>query len=162
MTPAVSASVTSGRRDGGGRLQGILAIASMALAVVVTVVLVATPASSAGPGWPTSASAPPAALAVGAALPAGLRVEVQGGDPIDAYALADRLVARGATLGRIDPVGSGGQIAGQTTIVYYDRPSMAAAEHVRSLVGSGTLQRRQVFQPKVDVTIVLGKDLPRL
>jgi len=163
MTPAVSSSLTSGRSDGGGRLQGILAIASMAVAVAVTVVLVATPASSAGSGRSTSASAVPAAtVADGQRLPSGLRVEVQGGDPMDAYTLGDRLTALGASLGRIDPVEPGGTLVARTTIVYYDRRSMAAAEQVRSLLGSGTLQRRQVFQPGVDVTIVLGKDLPRL
>lgn len=159
MTSAVSAPVPSGSSAGGGRIQGVLAIAGMGLAVLVTVALVVTPASSAGSSTPSPASS--AALA-DASLPAGLRVEVQGGEAFDAYALADRLTAAGASLQRVGPASDDEEVAGRTTIVYYDRRSMPAAEHLRAMLGSGTLQRRQVFQPAVDVTIVLGKDLSRL
>ena len=159
MTSAVSAPVPSGPSAGGGRIQGVLAIAGMALAVVVTVALVVTPASSAGSS-PSSASSTATSGVV--TLPAGLRVEVQGGEALDAYALADRLTAAGASLQRVGPVADDDEVAGRTTIVYYDRRSMPAAEHLRAMLGSGTLQRRQVFQPEVDVTIVLGKDLSRL
>ena len=155
MTPAVSSS-TSGRAHGGGRVQGGLAIAALVLSVLATVGLVATPASSAG------SNASGAASAATGGVVTGLRVEVQGGPPMAAHALADRLTAAGARVERVDPAASAPEIASSTVVVYYDRRSMPAAERVRSMLGSGTLQRRQVFQPEVDVTIVLGKDLPRL
>ena len=158
MTPAVSAPVTSGRAAGGGRIQGVLVIAALALAVLATVALVVTPASSS-----RAATASPASSTLPSGpLPDGLRVEVQGGEALDAYALADRLTAAGASLQGVGPASSDDEVAGRTTIVYYDRRSMPAAERLRSMLGSGTLQRRQVFQPEVDVTIVLGKDLSRL
>ena len=156
MTPAVSSS-TSGRAHGGGRVQGVLAIAALVVSVLATVALVATPASSAG-----SSGSGAARASSGTGVVTGLRVEVQGGAPMAAHALADRLTAAGARVERVDPAASAPEIAASTVVVYYDRRSMPAAEGVRSMLGSGTLQRRQVFQPEVDVTIVLGKDLPRL
>jgi hypothetical protein len=44
-------------------------------------------------------------------------------------------------------------------IEYYERSKLATAERIRAVLGEGTLRRRQVFEPGVDVTIVLGKDL---
>lgn len=156
MTPAVSTS-TSCRPHGGGRVQGVLAIATLIVSVLATVVLVATPASSAG----SSRSGAPTATG-GRGLALGLRVEVQGGRPTAAYALADRLASVGVRVEAVEPASSAAEIAPSTVLVYYDRRSMPAAERLRSMLGSGTLQRRQVFQPEVDVTIVLGKDVPRL
>ena len=156
MTPAVSAPTMSGRARGGGRVQGALAIAALVVSVVVTVVLVASPPSSAGPGDPGRR------VAAGDVLPQGVRVEVRGGEAIVAYGLADRLTLAGASLRGVEPAPSSAEVDASTMIVYYDRGSLAAAERIQSMLGSGTLQRRQVFRPEVDVTIVLGKDLPRL
>lgn len=155
MTPAVSAPTMSGRARGGGRVQGALAIAGLVASVVVTVVLVTSPPSSAGPGEPGR-------VVAGDVLPRGVRVEVRGGEAIAAYGLADRLTLAGASLRGVEPSPSSAEVGASTMIVYYDRGSLAAAERIQSMLGSGTLQRRQVFRPEVDVTIVLGKDLPRL
>ena len=156
MTPAVPAPTTSGRARAAGRIQGALAIAALVASVVVTVVLVTSPPSSAGPGEPGRPVLP------GDVLPQGVRVEVRGGEAIAAYGLADRLARAGASLRGVEPTPSSAQVDASTMIVYYDRGSLAAAERIQSMLGSGTLQRRQVFRPEVDVTIVLGKDLPRL
>jgi hypothetical protein len=140
------------------RLQTSLVVLALVAAVALTVVLVARPGASVA-GTTTSAGA-------GTALLPGTRVEVRGGDAFSAYRLADRLAASGAVLGRIAPAGAGDAGVGATgddgtTIVYYERRQLAVAEGIRRLVGGGTLQRSEVFQPVVDVTIVLGKDLSR-
>ena len=135
------------------RAQGALAIASLVAAVVVTVVLVATPVASR-----------PVSRSTGAAttLPAGIKVEIQGGDPFVAYGLADRLAGAGAALHAVQPAVDGNVVEPATMIVYYDREQQASAERVKALLGRGTLRHKLVFQPGVDVTIVLGKDLSRL
>lgn len=138
----------------GRQLQGGLALAGLLAAVIGTVVLVAAPASS------TSPTTPPSATAIDS-LPFGLRVEVRGGDPLVAHGLADRLAGAGASLGSVRPVADDSATAFSTMIVYYDRAHLAAATRIRSMLGRGTLRRQQVFQPPVDVTIVVGKDLSR-
>ena len=153
MTPAAPASPMPRSRS--GRWQGALAIASLLACVLGTVLLVATPASSVPDGSRGSTGA-------STALPTGVRVEVRGGDPFIAYGVADRLSGAGASLGAVLPAASKEDVAPATTIVYYDRRSMAAAGRIRAMLGRGTLRRQQVFQPVVDVTIVLGKDLSRL
>ena len=135
------------------RAQGALVIAALLAAVAVTVVLVATPVSSRPAGGSTSA-------AVG--LPSGTEVEIRGGDPFLAYGLADRLWGAGASVGAVLPAAEGNPVEASTLIVYYDRAQLATAERVRSLLGRGTLRHKLVFEPGVDVTIVLGKDLSRL
>ena len=135
------------------RAQGALAIASLVAAVVVTVVLVATPVSS------RPASSADAAVAT---LPEGIEVDIRGGDPYVAYGLADRLTGAGASLRAIEPAPDGNPVEPTTMIVYYDRGQMASAERVKALLGRGTLRHKRVFEPGVDVTIVLGKDLSRL
>lgn len=129
-------------------------LTALLAAVVATVVLVAAPASSS-----SGAAGGPPALPV---LPAGLRVEVRGGEPMLAYGVADRLAATGASVEAVVPESDRGAGAASTMIVYYDLRSMGAADAVRSLLGRGTLRRQQVFEPDVDVTIVLGKDLANL
>jgi hypothetical protein len=153
MTTAVPAPSAPGW---GRRFQGLLVIGSLLAAVVVTVALVATPASSgpAPPGMGRGSSA--------TRLPAGVRVEVRGGDPFVAYGLADRLTGAGASLGAVRPAPDSADVEPSTMIVYYDRRQLAAATSIRSMLGGGTLRRQQVFEPLVDVTIVLGKDLSRL
>ncbi len=122
-------------------------------AVVVTVAMVATPASSSAGGR----------LAAGATtLPGGVRVEIVGGEPIVAYGVADRLVEAGVSLDAVRPVSARSEVEESTMIVYYDRRSLATAKGIRSMLGRGTLRRQQAFQPSVDVTVVLGKDLARL
>ena len=135
------------------RAQGALAIASLVAAVVLTVVLVATPVSS----RPTEGTTPSAPL-----LPAGIDVDIRGGDPYVAYGLADRLARAGASLRAVQPAGDGNPMEPTTMIEYYDRGQQAAAERVQALLGRGTLRHKLVFEPGVDVTIVLGKDLSRL
>lgn len=135
------------------RAQGALAIASLVAAVVVTVVLVATPVSS----RPVQGSTRAAAV-----LPTGLEVEIRGGDPFVAYGLADRLAGAGATMQGVQPAIAGDPVEPATMIVYYDRGQQASAEQVQALLGRGTLHHKLVFEPGVDVTIVLGKDLSRL
>jgi hypothetical protein len=133
------------------RAQGALAIAGLVAAVVVTVLLVATPVSSGA----TSASP--------TGLPSGIKVEIQGGDPYVAYGLADRLTDAGAALRGVRPAAADGNpVEPATMIVYYDRGQQASAERVKALLGRGTLRHKLVFEPGVDVTIVLGKDLSRL
>jgi hypothetical protein len=138
-----------------GRFQGALVIAGLLAAVAATVALVATPASSSATGANAAATAP-------ATLPAGLRVAVQGGEPFVAYGVADRLASAGASLGAVSPAADARSVEPTTAIVYYDRRQLATATRIRSMLGRGTLRRQQVFQPEVDVTIVLGKDLSRL
>ena len=135
------------------RAQGALVIAALVAAVAVTVVLVATPVSSRPAADPASATS---------VLPMGTEVEIRGGDPFLAYRLADRLGGAGASVGSILPSGDGKPEEPATLIVYYDRGQQATAERVRSLLGRGTLRHKLVFDPGVDVTIVLGKDLSRL
>jgi hypothetical protein len=135
------------------RAQGALAIASLVAAVVGTVVLVATPVSS----RPAAGSTP----ATAASLPTGIKVAIQGGDPFLAYRLADRLTGAGAALGAVRPSPDGKPVEPATMIVYYDRGQQASAERVKALLGRGTLRHKLVFEPGVDVTIVLGKDLSR-
>ena len=137
------------------RWQGALVVGSLLAAVLGTAALVVTPAT------PTSAAASVSG-AEARALPAGVRVEVRGGEPFVAYGLADRLTGAGASLGAVLPAASRDEIASTTTIVYYDRESRAVADEIRAMLGRGTLRRQQAFEPLVDVTIVLGRDLPRL
>ena len=136
-------------------MQGVLVIAALLGAVLATVLLVAAPAS------PSSArsvdAAPP-----GPVVPSGLRVEVRGGAPMLAYGVADRLAGSGASLAAVQPESDPEAGAASTMIVYYDLRSMGAADAVRSMLGRGTLRRQQEFEPDVDVTIVLGKDLANL
>jgi hypothetical protein len=137
------------------RLQGALLIGVLALAVAATGLLV-SPA-----GRP--ATAPHRRVAptgVGAAL-AGSKVAIRSGDPFVAYGLADSLAGRGAALGAVTPAVDRSAIGEETVIEYYDRAKLATAEQIRAVLGGGTLRRRQVFEPGVDVTIVLGKDLAR-
>lgn len=135
------------------RWQGALVLGSLLAAVLGTVALVATPASSsAGPSTPATTPQ----------LADGVRVEVRGGEPFVAYGLADRLSGAGASLRAVLPAPSRDEIEEATTIVYYDRESRAVAGEIRAMLGRGTLRRQQVFEPPVDVTIVLGRDLPRL
>jgi len=128
------------------RLQGALVVLTLLAAVVGTVFCVLSP-----PRPASAASDPPTRL------PLGVRVAVQGGDPLSAYRVADRLTAEGATLERVTP-GAASETAADARIVYYERRQQPAAERVRQLLGGGTLQRSEVFEPIVDVTIVLGKD----
>ena len=79
-----------------------------------------------------------------------------------AYGIADRLAGAGATVVAVRPQSDSDTSPASTMIVYYDLRSMGAADAVRSLLGRGTLRRQQVFEPDVDVTIVLGKDLANL
>ena len=133
------------------RWQGALVVGSLLAAVLGTAALVVSPVT------PTSAATVPAE-----ALPDGVRVEVRGGEPFVAFGLADRLTGAGASLGAVLPAASDDEIASTTTIVYYDRESRAVAGEIRAMLGQGTLRRQQAFEPLVDVTIVLGRDLPRL
>jgi hypothetical protein len=121
---------------------------------VGTVVLV----SPVGQG--TSGTATPRPPAVSSPL-AGSKVAIESGDPFVAYGLADSLAGRGASLGAVTPATDRTAIDDETVIVYYDRSNLATAQRIRALLGEGTLRRRQVFEPGVDVTIVLGKDLAR-
>ena len=134
------------------RAQGALAIASLVAAVAVTVVLVASPVSS----RPAPGSSRPVAL------PAGVDVDIRGGDPYVAFGLADRLTGAGASLRAVQPSEDGNPVEPTTMIVYYDRGQQATAERVKALLGRGTLRHKLVFEPGVDVTIVLGKDFSRL
>ena len=136
------------------RAQGALAIASLVAAVAVTVVLVASPVSS-RPAQGASARPAPG-------VPVGLEVDIRGGDPFVAYRLADRLTGAGASLRGVQPAADGNPVEPTTMIVYYDREQLASAERVKALLGRGTLRHKLVFEPGVDVTIVLGKDLSRL
>ena len=136
------------------RAQGALVIAALLAAVGVTVILVATPVSS--------REAPSSATASSSGLPTGTEVEIRGGDPFLAYGLADRLWGAGASVGAVVPAAEGNPEEAATLIVYYDRGQQATAERVRTLLGRGTLRHKLVFEPGVDVTIVLGKDLSRL
>lgn len=134
------------------RAQGALAIASLVAAVAVTVVLVASPVSS--------RPVPPSDRV--SVLPSGIQVAIQGGDPFVAYGLADRLSGAGASVEAVAPAADGNLVEPATMIVYYDRGQQASAERVKELLGRGTLRHKLVFEPGVDVTIVLGKDLSRL
>ena len=133
------------------RAQGALAIATLVAAMAVTVVLVATPVSS-RPAVPETATT---------VLPAGIVLAIEGGDPFVAYGLADRLAGAGASVRRVQPVADGNPLEPTTMIVYYDRSQQPWAERVQTVLGSGTLHHKRVFEPGVDVTIVLGKDLSR-
>jgi hypothetical protein len=154
MTPAAAAPTDPSPTRGSGRVQGAAVIAALLASVVATVLLVAAPASSSARS--TGARSP----AIG--LPAGLQVEVRGGEPMVAYGVADRLADAGASVEAVHPESDRGAGVASTMIVYYDLRSMGAAESVRSLLGRGTLRRQQVFEPDVDITIVLGKDLANL
>ncbi|HUP84383.1 MAG TPA: LytR C-terminal domain-containing protein [Acidimicrobiales bacterium] len=135
------------------RAQGALAIAGLVVAVIATVVLVATPVSSRG----AQGSIPMAGI-----LRTGIRVDVEGGDPFVAYGVADRLTGAGASLGAVRPAMDRNSVEPSTMIVYYDREQQSSAEQVKDLLGGGRLLRRHAFEPGVDLTIVLGKDLSRL
>jgi hypothetical protein len=140
------------------RVQGALVLAALVAAVVATVALVARPAALTAS---SGARGGRAGTTVGV-LPRGVRVEVKGGDPFVAYGLADRLTGAGASLGSVVPSAAREPLPAATTIVYYDAESMAVADRIRGMLGGGTLRRQRVFEPEVDVTIVLGKDLSRL
>lgn len=156
MTLAAPAPTMSLRR-----VQGGLVVCSLLAAVIGTVALLTSPARSSSAAT-TSAATTAAGPGPAAALPPGLRVAVEGGDPFGAYGLADRLAAAGAAVGGVAPAVSKEAVADTTTIVYYDVDSLTAAGRIRAMLGGGTLRRQRVFEPPVDVTIVLGKDLPRL
>ena len=138
------------------RWQGVLVVGSLLAAVLGTAALVVSPAT------PSAAAGTDAARSARPQLPGDVRVEVRGGEPFVAYGLADRLAGAGASLAAVSPAPSRDEVAPRTTIVYYDRESRAAADEIRAMLGGGTLRRQQVFEPLVDVTIVLGRDLPRL
>jgi hypothetical protein len=144
------------------RVQGAVVIGALVAAVVGTVALVVTPVPPSGGSSSAANAGRPGEVAAAVALPAGLRVDVRGGQPLVAYGVADRLTGAGASLGAVLPASADDTAPETTTIVYYDRASMAVADRIRSMLGRGTLRRQQVFQPVVDVTIVLGKDLSRL
>ena len=138
----------------GRRLQGGAVIGSLVASVVVTAVLVARPG-------PLPRVATPAGAEATMRLP-GTRVAIEGGNPFSTYELADRLAASGARIGSIEPARGTLAPDDETVIFYYDRTQLETATRVRAMLGQGTLRRRQVFQPDVDVTIVLGKDQSRL
>ena len=150
MTPAVPRLPDAWRR-----LQAALALAGLFGAVAVTATMVARPASSRP--TPNQASAT-------TGLSEHPRVEIRGGNPYFAFQLADRLAADGATLAAVQPTAQGAAPAetapapADTAIVYYDRRHAGAAARIRNFLGRGTVRREQVFEPKADVTIVLGKD----
>ena len=133
------------------RLQGLAVIVGLALAVLGTAVLV-MPSQAARPARASSPAARTVSLV-------GAKVAIQSGDPFVAYGLADSLAGRGASLGSVTPAADRASISSGTVIEYYDRSKLATAERIRAVLGEGTLRRRQVFEPGVDVTIVLGKDL---
>ncbi len=150
MTPAVPQLPDAWRR-----LQAALAVVSLFGAVAVTAVLVASPASSGS--TPSHARSAPGLLA-------HPRVEIRGGNPYFAFQLADRLAADGATMAGVQPTAQDAPAAeaspapADTAIVYYDRRHATTAARIRNLLGRGTVRREQVFEPRADVTIVLGKD----
>ncbi len=136
------------------RLQGGAVIAGLVASVVATSVLVASPGPLPRVTSPASAEAP-------VRLP-GTRVAIEGGNPFTTYELADRLAASGARIGPVAPSTGTAIPDDETVILYYERTQMETATRVRAMLGQGTLRRRQVFRPGVDVTIVLGKDLSHL
>lgn len=138
----------------GRRLQGGAVIVGLVASVMVTAVLVATPGPL--PRVTTAASAEASIR-----LP-GTRVAIEGGNPFSTYELADRLAASGARIGPVAPSTGTAVPDDETLILYYERTQLETATRVRAMLGQGTLRRRQVFQPDVDVTIVLGKDLSHL
>jgi hypothetical protein len=131
-----------------------LVLGVLVAAVVATGVLVSPV------GREATAPARPSLVASAQAL-AGSKVAITSGDPFLAYGLADSLAGRGASLGAVTPAVDRSAIGNQTVIEYYDRAKLATAQRIRAVLGGGTLRRRQVFEPGVDVTIVLGKDLAR-
>jgi hypothetical protein len=137
------------------RLQGALVIGAMVLAVVATGLLVSPASVRAHVGRSAPAVGSPSSGL------AGSKVAITSGDPFVAYGLADTLAGRGASLGPVTPAPERASIGDETVIEYYDRAKLATAERIRAVLGAGTLRRRQVFEPGVDVTIVLGKDLAR-
>lgn len=143
MTPAVS------RPDAWRRLQAVLALAGLVAAVAVTATLVTTPASSRSAAGRSNPD-----------FPGRPRVEIHGGNPYFAFQLADRLAADGATMATVQPAAqdtdSGAPV--DATILYYDRRHAPTAARIRNLLGRGTVRLEQVFEPRADVTIVLGKD----
>jgi hypothetical protein len=139
------------------RLQGSLVIGALAAAVAATVMLVAP----VGQATASRSSGAASSVPVVATPLTGSTVAIEGGDPYVAYGLADSLAGRGASLGAVTPATDRAAIDEETVIVYYDRSNLATAQRIRALLGEGTLRRRQVFEPGVDVTIVLGKDLAR-
>ncbi len=149
MTPAVPRLPDAWRR-----LQAALALGGLVGAVAVTATMVAEPASS---------RSAPSHASPAAGLSEHPRVEIRGGNPYFAFQLADRLTADGATMAAVQPTAPDAASAGtaapaDTAIVYYDRRHASAAARIRNLLGRGTVRREQVFEPKADVTIVLGKD----
>ncbi|MBW3557988.1 MAG: LytR C-terminal domain-containing protein [Actinobacteria bacterium] len=142
MTPAVPRLPHDWRR-----LQALVAVAGLVGAVAVTAALVTTPASSVSTAVRPNVEG----------LAQRPRVEIRGGNPYRAFQLADRLAADGATMTTVQPAAEGSSPA-DTAIVYYDRRHAATAAQIRKLLGRGTVRREQVFEPRADVTIVLGKE----
>lgn len=138
----------------GRRLQGAAVIVALVASVVGTALLVSTPG-------PRSRATSVAKADVAPPLP-GTRVAIEGGNPFSTYELADRLAASGARIGSVAPATGGPTPSDETVIFYYERAQLETATRVRAMLGEGTLRRRQVFRPDVDVTIVLGEDRSRL
>ncbi len=150
MNPAVPSLPDAPRR-----LQAALALLALAAAAAGTSVLVSTPPSS------QARAESRTEIPVAAPLPAGLRVDIRGGDAWTAYRVADALGARGAAVQGVSPAADARSLEAITSIVYYDRDDAASATLVRRILDRGWVRHDQAFHPGVDVTIVLGKDEPQ-
>ena len=128
------------------RLEVVSALLVLPLAVALTVVSLVAPARSDAVDDRTTV--PPTT---------GIKVSLEGGDPVSSYGLADELSRRGfevvAVGARRNSLGS------RTTVVYYERALRGDAERLRDLLGVGTIRREQAFSPPTDLKVFIGKDL---
>jgi hypothetical protein len=123
------------------------------VAVALTVVAISSPASSRPSSTASGAQASVAPLSASVAL--------AGAEPIATYALADRIAAAGYRVTTVEADRDANSLSATTVVVYYERERRGAADGLVQLLRAGTTRRDQVFEPGVDLTIILGKDLQR-
>ena len=129
------------------RVEAALVLLAFPVATALTVVAITSPAAGSHRRVEAAASYPLD----------GTQVTVRGGEPLAAFGLADTLGAEGYDVVSVVPdVNSFGAT---TEVVYYERADRPAAEQLRNLLGVGTIRREQLFSPRSDLTIRIGKDL---
>lgn len=140
------------------RIQALFALLILPAAVALTVIAIGLPTdTTVSPNLPpASVTSPLAALTRGVG-DAQLRVEVVAGD----RALATLLEQAGLSVERTVTPAAGTAGSARTMIVYYDEQRRGQALEVKRILGAGSVLRAPALNSAVDLTIFVGRDLPK-